>query len=60
MYNLRGLLGIRRMDRVLNARIRELFGMKKEVDERIGERVLRWFGHVERMENDRIVKSMWW
>ena len=24
-------------------------------DERIDEGVFRWFGHVERMENDRIV-----
>ena len=26
------------------------------MDERIDEGVLWWFGHVERMENDRIVK----
>ena len=35
MDNLRGLLGIRRMDRVPNARIRELCGVTKRVDERI-------------------------
>ena len=33
-------------------RIRELCGVTKGVDERIDEGVLRWFGHVERMEND--------
>ena len=33
MDNLRGLLGIRRMDRVLNARIRELCGVRKGLDE---------------------------
>ena len=33
MKNFRRLLGIRRMDRVLNAQIRELFGVKKGVDE---------------------------
>ena len=37
MYNLRGLLGIRRMDRVVNARIRDLCGVKKELDKRIDE-----------------------
>ena len=42
--NLKGFLGIRRMDRVPNARIRELCGVTKEVDERIDEGVLRWFG----------------
>ena len=59
MDNLRGLLGIRRMDRGLNARIRELCGVKKGIDERIDESVLRWFGHVERMERDRIAKRVY-
>ena len=52
MDNLRGLLGIRRLDRVPNARIRELCGVAKGVNERI-DSVLRWFGYIERMENDR-------
>ena len=30
--------------------MRELCGVKKGQDERIDEGVLRWFGHVERME----------
>ena len=49
--NLRGLLGIRRMDKIPNARMRQLCG-----DEKIDKGVLRQFGHVERMENDRIPK----
>ena len=52
MNKIISLLGIRRMDRVPNARIRELCGMAKGVDERIKEDVLHWFSHVERMEND--------
>ena len=56
MENVRGLLGIRRRGRVPNERIRELCGVKKGLDERIDEGVLRWFGHVERMERDRIAK----
>ena len=48
MDNLRGLLGIRRLDKVLNPLIRELYGAKKGLDERIDEGVQRWFGHVER------------
>ena len=47
MDNLRGLLGIRRMDRVPNARIRVM----KVVDKRTDESVLQWFSH-ERLEND--------
>ena len=58
MDNLRGLLGIWRMDRIPNARIRELCGATKGVDERVDEGVLQWFGHVERMERDRIAKSL--
>ena len=37
MENLRGLLGIRRVDRIPNARISELCGVKRSLDERIGE-----------------------
>ena len=47
------------MDRVPNARIRELCGVKKGLDERTDEGVLRWFGHVKRMEKDRIAKSIY-
>ena len=57
MDNLRGLLGIRRMNKVPNARIRDLCGVTKGIDERIDEGVLRQFGHVERMENDAIAKE---
>ena len=53
----RGLLGIR-MDRVPNARIRELCGMKKGQNERIDEGGLRWFGYVERTDRDRTAKSL--
>ena len=48
MDNLRGFLGIRRMDRV--PKIKELCGVKKGLAERINEGVLRWFAHVERVE----------
>ena len=37
MNNSRGLLGIKRMDRAPNARIKELCGVTKGVDERIDE-----------------------
>ena len=50
MGNLRGLLGIRGMDRLLNVQIRELGW--------VGESILQWFGLTERMENYRIVKRV--
>ena len=42
MDNLKGLLGIRRMNRIPNARIRQLCEVMKGVDEKISEGVLRW------------------
>ena len=53
MDNLRRLLGIRRMGR--NKHIRELCRVKKGLDERIEEVVLRWFAHVEMLERGMIV-----
>ena len=33
--------------------------MRKGLDERIDEGMLWWFGHVERMERDRIAKRVY-
>ena len=59
MDNFKGLLGIRRRDRVPNAWIRELCRVKKGLDERIDKGVLQGFDHVERMERDRIAKRVY-
>ena len=59
MNNHGGLQGTRRIDRVQNARIRELCEMKKGLDERIDEGILLWFGHVEKMERDIIAKRVY-
>ena len=59
MDNLRGSLGIRRMDRAPNKWIREMRGVTKGVDERSDEGVLRWFDHVERMDNDIFAKRLY-
>ena len=52
------MLGIRRMYRFLNAHIMELCGVKKGLEERIDEGMLQLFSHLERMERDRIDKSL--
>ena len=59
MDNLIGLLGIRRMDRVPNALIRELCGVTKRLDERADEGMPWWFSHVEMIESDRIAKRVY-
>ena len=51
MDNFKRLLGIRRVERLPNARIRELCGGMKGVDKIIDESVLRRFGHTERIGN---------
>ena len=63
--NLRGLLGIRRMDRVPSPWKNELCGVAKGKDERVDEGVLQWFGFVEKMEKDRMLRESmrrvcWW
>ena len=45
------------MDKAPNPRIRELCGVTKGMDEKF-KGVLRWFGHVERKENDRTVNRV--
>src|SRR5678815_3478358 len=42
-----------------NERIRELFGVENGVNERINKSMMRWFGHVERMDDSRSVKGMY-
>ena len=53
MDNLRGLLGIRMVDRVPNAQTRKLYGVMKGL-----MRLFSWSGHVERMEKKRITKRV--
>ena len=59
MDSLRGLLGIKRMDGMPNARIRELCRETKWVDERIDASVLRWFGYIGRKGDDRTAKKVY-
>ena len=50
---LRSLVGVSRMDRVTNEEVRRRPGIERELASR-DQRVLRWFGHVERMDEYRI------
>ena len=50
MKCLRSLVGVSRMDRVRNEEVRRRAGIERELVSRAGQRVLRWFGHVERMD----------
>ena len=48
MKCLRSLVGVSRMDRVRNEEVRRRAGIEWELASRADQRVLRWFGHVEK------------
>ena len=54
----RSLVGVSRMDRVINEKVRRRAGIDKELASRADQRVLRWFGHVERMDEYRMARRV--
>ena len=59
MSCLRSICGVRRIDRVRNVDVRRRCGKNVGVGERMDQGVLRWFGHVERMGEERLVKRVY-
>merc|ERR1712237_175669 len=59
MSCLRSICGVRRMDRIANVEIRRRCGKTVGVGERMDQGVLRWFGHAERMEGERLVRRVY-
>ena len=58
MKCLRSLAGVSRMDRVKNEEVRRRAGIERELASRGDQRVLRWFGHVERMDEHRMARRV--
>ena len=54
----RSLVGVSRMDRVTNEEVRRRAGIERELASRAGQRVLRWFGHMERMDDYRMARRV--
>ena len=46
------------MDRARNEEVRRRAGIEIELASRADQRVLRWFGHVERMDEYRMAKRV--
>ena len=46
------------MDRVRNEEVRRRAGIERELASRTDQRVLRWFGHVERMDEYRMARRV--
>ena len=55
---LRSLVGVPRMDRVRNEEVCRRAGIEMELASRADQRVLRWFVHVERMDEYRIARRV--
>ena len=58
MRYLRTSLGLRLLDRVRNEEIRRRMGRERNIIEEIEEGQQRWYGHVRRMEEERIPKKV--
>ena len=59
MKCLRSMCGVTRMDRVRNEVVRERVGVPEKLSKRVDRKVLKWFGHVERMGNERMTKRVY-
>ena len=55
---LKNLVGMSRMDTVRNEEVRRRAGIERELASRADQRVLRWFGHVERMDEYSIARRV--
>ena len=58
MKCLRSMTGVSRLDRVRNEVVRARTDVRRELAARVDVNVLRWFGHVERMDNERLLKKV--
>ena len=56
---MRNICRLRRVDRVPNVEIRRMCGKNVSVSQRVNQGILRWFGHVERMGDERLVKRVY-
>ena len=54
----RSITDVSRLDRVRNEVVRARTGVRKKLAVRVDMNVLRWFSHVERMDNERLLKKV--
>ena len=46
------------MDRIMNEKVRMRAGMERELASRADQRVLRWFWHIERMDEYSVARRV--
>ncbi|CAG9134602.1 unnamed protein product [Plutella xylostella] len=59
MRSLRSMCGLKLNDRIRNSVIRDRVGVKEDVVTKIEKGMLRWFGHIERMDERRLTKEIY-
>ena len=59
MSCLRSMCRMIRRDRVRDEQIRRRCGLQRSLSERGEAAALRWVGHIERMEEERLVKKLY-
>ena len=58
MKYLRRLAGVSQMEGVRNEEVHRLAGIERELASRADQRVLRWFGHMEIMDEYRMARRV--
>ena len=58
MKCLRSMTGVFQLNRVRNEVVRARTGVRRELAARVEKNVLRWFSHVERMDNEQLLKKV--
>ena len=58
MKCVRSMTGVSRLDRVRNEVVRARPDVGRELVARVDMSVLRWFGHVERMDDEQLLKKV--
>lgn len=57
MWSIRRICGVTLRDRIRNCMLRESFKMEDDIVSKIERAIFEWFGHVERMNDERIYKT---
>ena len=52
------LIGVSRLDRVMNEEVRRRDGIDRELESRADQRVLKWFEHVKRIDEYRMARRV--
>ena len=55
---LRSMVGVTQIDRVKNEEVHRRVGIERELAGRVDRKVLRWFGHGERMNECRMAERV--